>query len=76
MMERFDVEQRQQGLWSIISQGVTLDLYSTEEEARSAALALALNRCASGCQASVTITPAHQVDRRDARTEFQRFTGM
>jgi hypothetical protein len=40
-MRRFEVRQEQEDLWSVSSKGRTLYLYSSEEEARQAALMLA-----------------------------------
>jgi hypothetical protein len=75
-MERFEVRQQQDGLWAISRQGCILYRYPTEKEARWAALMLASNRCESGYQASVTISPAHASENSHAGTEYQRFTGM
>jgi hypothetical protein len=56
-MLRFDVMQLQEELWSVICQGQTVYQYTTEEEARWAALALASNVYDSGSQAPVADTP-------------------
>lgn len=57
-MQWFEVRQEEQeNLWSVSSEGRTLYLYSSEEEARRAALMLASDSCQSGTQASVVIKP-------------------
>ena len=58
IMQRFEVIQMREDLWSVMYQGQTLYQYTTEEEARWAALALATNACETGSQASVVITPS------------------
>ena len=76
-MERFEVQQERDNLWSVSSQGRTLDLYASEEEARWAALMLASERCQSGQQASVvTISPAQLSHSGQGAAGLQRFTGM
>ncbi|WP_377030621.1 hypothetical protein [Microvirga arabica] len=47
-MECFEVKQEQDDLWSVSCRGRTLSRYSSEEEARWAALMLASNRSESG----------------------------
>ena len=44
-MQWFEVRQVQEDLWSVSSKGRTLYLYSSEEEARQAALMLASVSC-------------------------------
>jgi hypothetical protein len=56
-MQWFEVRQEQEDGWSVSSNGRTLYLYSSEEEARQAALMLASDSCRSGTQASVVIKP-------------------
>ena len=63
-MQRFDVVQMQEDLWSVVYQGQALYQYTTEEEARWAALALATDACETGSQASVVITPPGMSDMR------------
>jgi hypothetical protein len=75
-MERFEVQQERDNLWSVSSQGRTLHLYASEEEARWAALMLASERCQSGQQASVTISPAQLSHPGQGEARLQRFTGM
>jgi len=62
IMQRFEVIQMREDLWSVMYQGQTLYQYTTEEEARWAALALATNACETGSQASVVITPSGMSD--------------
>jgi hypothetical protein len=61
-MPRFDVMQLQEELWSVICQGQTVYQYTTEEEARWAALALASNVYGSGSQVPVAVTPSEMCD--------------
>ena len=75
-MERFEVQQERDNLWSVSSQGRTVHLYASEEEARWAALMLASERCQSGQQASVTISPAPLRPSGPSEARLQRFTGM
>ena len=74
-MQRFDVKQEQEDIWSVSSKGRTLYLYSSEEEARWAALMLASDSCQSGTQASVVIEPPMPHHSRNTQ-ERRRFTGM
>jgi hypothetical protein len=74
-MQWFEVRQVQEDLWSVSSKGRTLYLYSSEEEARRAALMLASDSCQSGIQASVVIQPPgprHSLNLQRRR----QFTGM
>jgi hypothetical protein len=75
-MQWFEVRQEEQeNLWSVSSEGRTLYLYSSEEEARRAALMLASDSCQSGTQASVVIKPPGL--RYSLNPQRQRcFTGM
>jgi predicted sugar kinase len=75
-MQRFDVRQEQEDIWSVSSQGRTLYLYSSEEEARSAALMMASNTCESGTQASITISPPKVSGSTGSSRRRPRFTGM
>jgi hypothetical protein len=74
-MKWFEVRQEQEDLWSVSSKGRILYLYTSEEEARQAALMLASDSCQSGTQASVVIKPPerHYSPRRQRQ---RRFTGM
>jgi hypothetical protein len=75
-MECFEVRQELEDLWSVSSNGAALYRYASEEEARWAALMLASDRCRSGTQATVVITPPEPSHMpQDARTTH-RFTGM
>ncbi len=74
-MKWFEVRQEQEDLWSVSSKGRTLYLYSSEEEARQAALMLASDSCQSGIQASVVIEPPMPHHSRNHQ-ERRRFTGM
>ncbi len=47
-MQRFQVKQEQEDIWSVSSNSRILYLYSSEEEARWAALMLASDSCQSG----------------------------
>jgi hypothetical protein len=75
-MKRFEVKQEQEDLWSVSSQGCTLYFYSSEEEARWAALMLAAGDCQSGTQATVVFTPAELGYSHTGSQGGQRFTGM
>ena len=75
-MECFEVKQEQEDLWSVSCQGRALYFYSSEEEARWAALMLASNRSQSGTQAMVVITPPEVSHFPQAGQGTQRFTGM
>jgi hypothetical protein len=75
-MQRYEVKQEQEDLWSVSSQGRTLYLYSSEEEANWAALMLASETCGSGTQASVTISPADAGGSVGNSYGRPRFTGM
>jgi hypothetical protein len=57
-MQCFEVRQDQEDLWSVSSKGRVLYQYSSEEEARQAALMLAAGSCQSGIQSSVVIQPS------------------
>ena len=74
-MQRFEVKQEQEDIWSVSSKGRTLYLYSSEEEARWAALVLASDSCQSGTQASVVIKPPEPGYSLDSQRQ-PRFTGM
>jgi hypothetical protein len=74
-MERFEVKQDQEGIWSVSSQGRVLYVYASEEEARMAALMLASETCQSGIQATVIISPA-ELNSPLRGYGPQRFTGM
>jgi hypothetical protein len=74
-MQYFEVRQDQEDLWSVSSNGRTLYLYSSEEEARQAALMLASESCQSGTQASVVIKPPGP-HYSFSREKYRRFTGM
>jgi hypothetical protein len=76
LMQYFEVKQEQEGLWSVSRSGRCLNCYSTEEEARWAALLLASESCQSGIQATVTITPPELSASAQDYCEVQRFTGM
>ncbi len=74
-MQRFQVKQEQEDIWSVSSNSRILYLYSSEEEARWAALMLASDSCQSGIQASVVIqppAPRHSLNLQRRR----QFTGM
>ena len=74
-MQSFEVRQEQENLWSVSSKGRTLYLYSSEEEARQAALMLASDSCQSGTQASVVIKPPEPRHPLGPQRQ-RRFTGM
>ena len=74
-MQWFEVRQEQEDLWSVSSKGRTLYLYSSEEEARQAALMLASDSCHSGTQASVIIKPPERHYSLGPQRQ-RRFTGM
>jgi hypothetical protein len=74
-MQWFEVRQVQEELWSVSSQGRTLYLYSSEEEARQAALMLASDSCQSGVQASVVIKPPGPRYSPNPQ-QHRRFSGM
>ena len=74
-MQWFEVRQVQEDLWSVSSKGRTLYLYSSEEEARQAALMLASDSCHSGTQASVIIKPPERHYSSGPRRQRQ-FSGM
>ncbi len=74
-MQWFEVRPEQEDLWSVSSNGCILYLYSSEEEARQAALMLAADSCQSGIQASVVIKPPGPGHSLNAQ-RHQRFTGM
>ena len=75
-MECFEVKQEQDDLWSVSCQGRTLYVYSSEAEARWAALMLASNRSKSGNQAMVFITPPEVSQLPQGTRGTRRFTGM
>ena len=74
-MQWFEVRQDQEDLWSVSSQGCTLYLYSSEDEARQAALMLASDSCHSGTQASVIIKPPGPHYSPNPQ-RHRRFSGM
>ncbi len=74
-MERFEVKQEQEDRWSVSCKGRTLYLYSSEKEARWAALMLASDSCQSGTQASVVIKPPERLYSLGSQRQ-RRFTGM
>ena len=74
-MQWFEVRQVQEDLWSVSSEGRTLYLYSSEDEARQAALMLASDSCHSGTQASVVIKPPERHYSLGPQRQ-RRFTGM
>jgi hypothetical protein len=74
-MQRFEVKQEQEDRWIVSSNSRTLYLYSSEEEARWAALMLASDSCESGTQASVIIEPPTTHHSRNPQRKRQ-FTGM
>ena len=74
-MQRFEVRQDQEDRWSVSSEGRTLYLYTSEEEARQAALMLASQSCQSGIQASVVIEPPKPRNSLNPQ-KHRRFTGM
>jgi hypothetical protein len=74
-MQYFEVRQVQEDLWSVSSKGRTLYLYSSEDEARQAALVLASNSCQTGTQASVIIKPPERHYSLGPQRQ-RRFTGM
>ncbi len=74
-MQWFEVRQVQEDLWSVSSKGRTLYLYSSEDEARQAALMLASDSCHSGTQASVIIKPPERHYSLGPQRQ-RRFTGM
>jgi hypothetical protein len=75
-MECFEVKQEQEDLWSVSCQGRTLSLYSSEEQARWAALMLASTKSQSGTQAMVVITPPEVSQLPQDTQKTRRFTGM
>jgi hypothetical protein len=75
-MERFEVKQEQEDIWSVSSQGCVLYFYPSEEEARMAALMLASDTCQSGTQATVIISPAELSNPLQSYGGTRRFTGM
>ena len=75
-MQRFEVIQLREDLWSLISQGQTLSSHETEKEARRAALALAKNMGQSGIQTSIVISPDEMSGGLECQQRGPRFTGM
>ncbi len=67
-MRRFEVMQMQDDRWSVVDQGRILYWYTTEEEAREAALALASSSCQSGQQAAVVVNGALTGPRQTQRS--------
>jgi hypothetical protein len=78
-LKRFVVTQEHDELWWVRDDGASnLYCYPSEEEARTAALALAKNATESGAAAEVLIKPA-KLDLRveiEPTTNRRRFTGM
>ena len=74
-MQRFEVRQDHEDRWSVSSKDRILYLYSSEEEARWAALMLASDSCQSGTQASVVIKPPERHYSLGPQRQ-RRFTGM
>jgi hypothetical protein len=67
-MERFVVTRAHEDLWWVSHGDKKLSSYSTEEEARVAALALANEAAARGLQSTVVVVPpAVEVEVRDTR---------
>jgi hypothetical protein len=75
-MECFEVKQEQEDLWSVSRQGRALYFYSSEEEARWAALMLASAKSQSGTQAMIVITPPEVSQLPQDTQKTRRFTGM
>lgn len=76
-MEYFEIKQEQEDTWSVSSKGCVLHVFSTEKEARSAALILASDMCEAGTQASIVITPLPELSHFPQYTKRSRqFTGM
>jgi hypothetical protein len=75
-MHKYVVRQEHDELWWVSLQEKKLYFYTTEEEARSAALALARNASQSGTQATVLLLPSDtRVEVQDTRKP-RRFTGL
>jgi hypothetical protein len=74
-MQYFEVRQDRDDLWSVSSRGHILYQYTSKEQARQAALMLAVDSCQSGTQASVVIQPLGP-DYSFNFEQQQRFTGM
>jgi hypothetical protein len=74
-MERFEVKQEQEHSWSVSTQGRVVYFYSSEEEARMAALSLASDTCQSETQATVIISPT-ELNSPPQTYGAKRFTGM
>jgi hypothetical protein len=74
-MQRYVVQQEHEDLWTVSHRDQTLYEYTSEEEARSAALALAKNAAELGIQATVMVLPPGTevtVEREPRR----RYSGM
>jgi hypothetical protein len=65
-MQRFEVFQLQEDRWLVMCQGRAIYSYTTEEEAREAALELAAISYRSGRQASTIVSPV-ELSRAAAR---------
>jgi hypothetical protein len=75
-MERYVVTQEHEELWWVSHQDAKLYCYSTEAEARLAALALARDATQGGAQATVLVMPSStEVEVHDTRP-LRRFSGM
>jgi hypothetical protein len=75
-LQRFVVTQDDEELWSVRQDGADLYCYPTEDEARSAALALASQATEAGAAASVVIVPRRPEMTVDAAFKRSPFTGM
>jgi hypothetical protein len=80
VLQRFVVTQDYDEIWWVRDEGAfNLYCYPSEEEARTAALALAKNATENGAAATVLINPSirdSHVEVEDTRKPPRRFTGM
>lgn len=75
-MQRFEVFHLQEDRWLVLCQGRAIYSYTTEEEAREAALELAAISHNSGCQASAVIPPVELTSDFRRQPRILHSTGM